>query len=128
KPGADERAAVPHHLLDLIEPHESYSAARFVADAHRLVDEIRGRGRWPLLVGGTMMYFKALVDGLDTLPAADPALRAALDAEAAQRGWPALHHELAQVDPATAARLAPNDSQRIQRALEVFRATGRPLS
>ena len=128
KPSAAEQAAVPHHLLDLIGPAQSYSAARFVADAHRLVDEIRARGRWPLLVGGTMMYFKALVDGIDEMPAADPAIRAELDAEAARRGWPAMHAQLALVDPATAARLAPNDSQRIQRALEVFRAAGTPLS
>jgi tRNA dimethylallyltransferase len=128
KPDAAERAAVPHHLLDLVDPEESYSAARFVADARRLVAQIRGRGRWPLLVGGTMMYFKALVDGLDALPPADPAIRAVLDAEAAARGWPALHEELARVDPVTAARLAPNDSQRIQRALEVFRIGGVPLS
>jgi tRNA dimethylallyltransferase len=128
KPGAAERAAAPHHLLDLIAPAQSYSAAQFVADARRLIAEIRGRGRWPLLVGGTMMYFKALVDGIDEMPAADPAIRAAIDAEAAQAGWPALHAQLAQVDPVTAARLAPNDSQRIQRALEVWRSSGTPLS
>jgi tRNA dimethylallyltransferase len=128
KPGAAERAAAPHHLLDIVGPAQSYSAAQFVADARRLVEEIRARGRWPLLVGGTMMYFKALVDGIDEMPAADPAIRAALDAEAAAQGWPALHAELARVDPVTAARLAPNDSQRIQRALEVFRASGTPLS
>jgi tRNA dimethylallyltransferase len=128
KPSAAERAAVPHHLLDLVEPEGSYSAAQFVADARRLIAQIRARGRWPLLVGGTMMYFKALVDGLDALPPADPAIRAALDAEAAARGWPALHADLARVDPVTAARLAPNDSQRIQRALEVFRVAGVPLS
>jgi tRNA dimethylallyltransferase len=128
KPNAAERAAAPHHLIDLIEPSQSYSAAQFVADARRLVDAIRARGRWPLLVGGTMMYFKALVDGIDEMPAADPAIRAAIDAEAAAAGWPALHAQLALVDPASAARLAPNDSQRIQRALEVFRAGGVPLS
>jgi tRNA dimethylallyltransferase len=128
KPGAAEQAAAPHHLLDLIGPEQSYSAAQFVADARRLVDEIRARGRWPLLVGGTMMYFKALVDGIDEMPAADPAIRAALDAEAAVAGWPAMHAQLALVDPVTAARLAPNDSQRIQRALEVWRAGGTPLS
>jgi tRNA dimethylallyltransferase len=128
KPSAAQRAAAPHHLLDLIDPAQSYSAARFVADARRLIDEIRARGRWPLLVGGTMMYFKALVDGIDEMPAADPAIRAAIDAEAASAGWPALHAQLALVDPITAARLAPNDSQRIQRALEVFRAGGTPLS
>jgi tRNA dimethylallyltransferase len=128
KPDAAERAAVPHHLLDLLEPEEAYSAARFVADARRLVAEIRARGRWPLLVGGTMMYFKALVDGMDEMPAADPQVRAAIDAEAAARGWPALHAELARVDPATAARLPPHDAQRIQRALEVWRVGGVPLS
>lgn len=128
KPSAAERAAVPHHLIDLIDPLEAYSAAQFVADARRLIGEIRGRGRWPLLVGGTMLYFKALIDGLDALPTADPAVRAALDAEALERGWPALHAELARVDPVTAARLPPTDAQRIQRALEVWRATGRPLS
>jgi tRNA dimethylallyltransferase len=128
KPGAAEQAAVPHHLLDIIGPEDTYSAARFVADARRLMAEIRGRGRWPLLVGGTMMYFKALVDGIDEMPASDPDIRAAIDAEAAAAGWPALHAQLAQVDPVTAARLAPNDSQRIQRALEVWRASGTPLS
>ncbi len=128
KPDAAERARVPHHLIDLIEPTDAYSAAQFVADARALIDAVHARGRWPLLVGGTMLYFKALVDGLDPMPAADPAIRAALDAEALERGWPALHAELARVDPATAARLPPGDSQRIQRALEVYRATGRPLS
>lgn len=128
KPSAAERAAVPHHLVDILDPREAYSAARFVADATRLVAEIRGRGRTPLLVGGTMLYFKALREGLDAMPAADPALRAAIDREAAARGWPALHAELAAVDPSTAARLAPADAQRIQRALEVWRLSGRPLS
>jgi tRNA dimethylallyltransferase len=128
KPSAEERAAAPHHLLDLITPAQSYSAAQFVADARRLMVEIRARGRWPLLVGGTMMYFKALVDGIDEMPAADPDIRTAIDAEAAQSGWPAMHAQLAQVDPVTAARLKPNDSQRIQRALEVWRASGTPLS
>ena len=128
KPSADERAAAPHHLLDIIAPEQSYSAAQFVTDARRLIADIRARGRWPLLVGGTMMYFKALVDGIDEMPAADLAIRAAIDAEAIQLGWPAMHARLAQVDPITAARLQPNDSQRIQRALEVFRASGTPLS
>jgi tRNA dimethylallyltransferase len=128
KPSAAERAQVPHHLIDLLDPAQAYSAAQFVADARGLIDAIRARGRLPLLVGGTMLYFKALFDGLDEMPPADPATRAALDAEAAERGWPALHAELAQVDPATAARLAPNDAQRIQRALEVWRLTGRPLA
>jgi tRNA dimethylallyltransferase len=128
KPSAAERAAVPHHGIDLIDPREAYSAARFVADATRIAAEVRARGRLPLLVGGTMLYFKALRDGLDAMPPADAALRAALDARAAVEGWPALHAELARVDPVTAARLAPGDAQRIQRALEVWQLTGRPLS
>ena len=128
KPSAAERAAVPHHLIDILDPLESYSAAQFVADAKRLVAEIQARGRRPLLVGGTMLYVKALREGLSELPPSDAAVRAQLDAEGLERGWPALHAELAQVDPITAARLKPNDSQRIQRALEVFRCTGRPLS
>ena len=128
KPSAAERAAVPHHLIDLIDPRDAYSAAQFAADATRLVDEIRGRGRLALLVGGTMLYFKILSDGLDALPAADPAVRAKLEAQAFARGWPALHAELARVDPASAARLPPTDAQRIGRALEVFRISGRTLS
>jgi tRNA dimethylallyltransferase len=128
KPGAPERAAVPHHLIDILDPAEAYSAARFATDARRLVAEIRGRGRLPLLVGGTMLYFKALREGLARLPEADPALRAALDRQGAERGWPALHAELARVDPVTAARLAPADAQRIQRALEVWHSSGQPLS
>ena len=128
KPSTAELAAVPHHLIDIRDPRQAYSAAEFVLDARRLVGEIRARGRLPLLVGGTMLYFKALTQGLDDMPPADPAVREALDAEARQKGWPAMHAELARVDPATAARLAPNDSQRIQRALEVHRISGRPLS
>lgn len=128
KPTAAEQAAVPHHLIDILDPLDSYSAAQFVRDAKRLVAEIQSRGRLPLLVGGTMLYVKALRDGLSALPASDPDTRARLDAEAAARGWPALHAELATVDPVTAARLAPTDAQRIQRALEVFRVSGRPLS
>jgi tRNA dimethylallyltransferase len=128
KPSAAERAAVPHHLIDVLDPAQSYSAAAFVADVQRLVAEIHARGRLPLLVGGTMLYFKALREGLHALPAADAAVRAQLDAEAAAHGWPALHAELARVDPATAARLAPADAQRVQRALEVWRLSGRPLS
>lgn len=128
KPTAAELAAVPHHLIDILAPTDSYSAAEFVRDAKRLAAEISARGRLPLLVGGTMLYFKALFDGLSALPQADAELRAALDAEAAERGWPAMHAELARLDPPTAARLAPNDSQRIQRALEVIRLTGQPLS
>lgn len=128
KPGADERRAVPHHLVDILDPTEPYSAARFRTDAVRLVAEIAGRGRIPLLVGGTMLYFKALREGLSELPPADAQVRAAIDADARDRGWPALHAELARVDPDSAARLAPADAQRIQRALEVFRVTGTPLS
>ncbi|MEO5686369.1 MAG: tRNA (adenosine(37)-N6)-dimethylallyltransferase MiaA [Burkholderiaceae bacterium] len=128
KPSAAEQAAARHHLLDLIGPEQSYSAAQFVADTRRLIVDIRARGHWPLLVGGTMMYFKALVDGIDEMPAADPAIRAAIDAEAAEAGWPAMHARLAEVDPVTAARLEPKDSQRIQRALEVWRSGGVPLS
>ena len=128
KPSAADRAAVPHHLIDILDPHEAYSAAQFAADATRLIGEIGARGRLPLLVGGTMLYFKILSDGLDALPAADPAVRAALEAEAFARGWPALHAELARIDPASAARLPPTDAQRIGRALEVFRISGRTLS
>jgi len=128
KPSAAEQAAVPHHLIDILDPLDSYSAAEFVRDARRLAAEISARGRLPLLVGGTMLYFKALFDGLSALPQADAELRAQIDAEALERGWPALHAELASLDPVTAARLAPGDSQRIQRALEVIRLTGRPLS
>ena len=128
KPGATERAAVPHHLIDILDPSESYSAARFATDALRLVADIRGRGHLPLLVGGTMLYLKALRDGLDAMPPADAGVRAAIDARAAAEGWPALHAELARKDPATAARLAPGDAQRIQRALEVHAVSGQPLS
>ena len=128
KPTAGERAAVPHHLIDIIDPSESYSAARFSTDAARLIREITGRGRIPLLVGGTMLYFKALRDGLSDLPEADAEVRAALEAEGKEKGWPALHAQLTQVDASTAARLKPNDAQRIKRALEVFRITGKPLS
>ncbi len=128
KPGAEERASVPHHLLDLVEPTEAYSAARFVHDALAAIGAIRGRGRLPIVAGGTMLYFKALREGLSDLPRADAAVRAEIDARAAQDGWPVLHAELAAVDPATAARLAPTDAQRVQRALEVHRLTGLPLS
>jgi tRNA dimethylallyltransferase len=128
KPSAAEQRRVPHHLIDLLEPTESYSAGRFRADAIAAVQDILARGRLPLLVGGTMLYYRALAQGIDALPAADPALRAAIDREAARLGWPALHAELARVDPHSARRLEPNDAQRIQRALEVFRATGKPLS
>ncbi len=128
KPSAAELAAVPHHLIDIIDPANSYSAAQFVADTNALVESIRARGREPLIVGGTMLYYKALTQGLNDLPQADPQVRAELDRLAEERGWPALHAMLAQVDPVTAARLAPNDSQRIQRALEIHRLTGQPMS
>jgi tRNA dimethylallyltransferase len=128
KPSAAELASVPHHLINIRDPLHAYSAAEFVQDAQTLVHGIAARGRLPLLVGGTMLYFKALFDGIDPMPPAQPALRAAIEAEAQQKGWPAMHAELAQVDPLTAARLAPADSQRIQRALEVYRASGLPLS
>ena len=128
KPTAEERARVPHHLLDVVDPTESYSAGRFRAEAIAAVQGILARGRIPLLVGGTMLYYRALAQGIDALPAAEPGLRAQIDARAARHGWPALHADLARVDPATAARLAPNDAQRIQRALEVFELTGQPMS
>jgi len=128
KPTAAERGRVPHHLIDILDPEQAYSAARFVHDAQRRIGEIRARGRLPLLVGGTMLYFKALRDGIDEMPAADATVRAAIDARAATEGWPALHAALHQVDPATAARLAPKDAQRIQRALEVWQLSGRPMS
>jgi len=128
KPTRAEQAAVPHHLIDIRDPLQAYSAAEFVQDAQRLIAEIRARGALPVLVGGTMLYFKALFDGIDDMPPADPAVRAQLEAQAAEQGWPALHAELARVDPATAARLAPADSQRIQRALEVWHVSGLPLS
>ena len=128
KPSADELAAVPHHLINIRDPLQAYSAAEFVTDAQRLIAEIQARGRLPLLVGGTMLYFKALMVGIDAMPKADPALRAAIEEQARTQGWAALHAELARVDPVTAQRLHPADSQRIQRALEVFRASGQPLS
>ncbi|OHE59124.1 MAG: tRNA (adenosine(37)-N6)-dimethylallyltransferase MiaA [Thiobacillus sp. GWE1_62_9] len=128
KPDAATLARAPHHLLDIRDPTEAYSAAAFCDDARRLMADITARGRVPLLVGGTMLYFRALLQGLDDLPRADAALRTQLEAEAAARGWPALHAELAAIDPATAARLAPNDSQRIGRALEIFRLSGKPMS
>ncbi|MEW5894098.1 MAG: tRNA (adenosine(37)-N6)-dimethylallyltransferase MiaA [Pseudomonadota bacterium] len=128
KPDAATLARAPHHLIDLIEPTQSYSAEQFRQDALRLMAEITGRGRIPLLVGGTMLYFKALKEGLDALPEADPELRAEIEARAAELGWPALHAELARLDPKTAARLKPTDAQRIQRALEVCYLSGEPMS
>jgi tRNA dimethylallyltransferase len=128
KPDAATLARAPHHLLDIRDPTEAYSAAAFCEDARRLMADIVARGKVPLLVGGTMLYFRALLKGLDDLPRADAALRHKLEIEAASRGWPALHADLARIDPLTAARLAPNDSQRIGRALEVFQLTGTPMS
>ena len=128
KPTAAELAAVPHHLITIRDPLHSYSAAEFARDAAQLMHDITARGAVPLLVGGTMLYAKALFEGLDDMPPADAAVREAIAAEALAQGWPALHAALAQVDAATAARLAPLDSQRIARALEVFRVSGQPLS
>lgn len=128
KPSREELAAVPHHLIDTLDPLQSYSAAEFAKDATTLIRDIHARGKTPLLVGGTMLYLKALLEGLNDMPPADPEVRADIHARAARLGWPALHAELAQVDPQTAARLAPGDSQRIGRALEVWTATGQSLS
>ena len=128
KPDAATLARAPHHLLDIRDPSETYSAAAFCDDARRLMADIVARGKVPLLAGGTMLYFRALLRGLDELPRADPVLRQKLENDAANRGWPALHTDLAQVDPITAARLAPNDSQRIGRALEIFQLSGVPMS
>jgi len=128
KPSRAERERVPHHLIDLIDPDQRYSAGQFRTDAIRAVEEILARGSVPLLVGGTMLYYRALAAGIDALPQADPAIRAEISARAALLGWPALHAELARVDPAAAARIGANDAQRVQRALEVWRATGKPIS
>ena len=128
KPDAATRARVAHHLVDIVDPTDAYSAARFAHDAVNAIAGIRARDRVAIVVGGTMLYFRALTEGLSALPQASHSIRARLDERAAKEGWPALHVELASVDPRTAARLAPTDSQRIQRALEVFELTGRPLS
>jgi len=128
KPDASERARVPHHLIDVVDPDESYSTGRWRAEAVRAISSVLERGKIPLLVGGTMLYYRALVSGIDTLPQADPQVRAELDANAARLGWPALHAQLEAVDPRSAHRISPNDSQRVQRALEVWRLTGKPLS
>lgn len=128
KPTLEELALAPHHLIDIRDPASNYSAADFRSDALRLIAEIQHRGNIPLLVGGTMLYFKALLDGISALPEADPVIRAQLEAEATQKGWAALHEELAKVDPVSAQRIHPNDPQRINRALEVFRITGRSLT
>ncbi|WP_397391104.1 tRNA (adenosine(37)-N6)-dimethylallyltransferase MiaA [Polynucleobacter sp.] len=128
KPTKAEQAAVQHHLIDILDPTESYSAARFANDAKRLCQEIRERGNIPVVVGGTMLYWRAWAYGLSSLPPADPEIRARLDEQGKVIGWPAMHSELAKVDPVTAARLQPNDSQRVQRALEVYEITGKPMS
>jgi tRNA dimethylallyltransferase len=128
KPSVAQRARIAHHLIDICDPSESYSAGRFVSEALRCIGEIHARRRVPLLVGGTMLYLRALLHGLAVLPPAAPELRAQLDARAARAGWPALHAELTALDPAAAARIAPTDAQRIQRALEVCLSAGRPLS
>ena len=128
KPSPEELASVPHHLIDIIDPLEAYSVMQFREDAIRLVGEIAARGALPLLVGGTMMYFKGLTESLDDLPTADQAVRAEIEEEAARIGWPAMHARLATLDPVTAERLKPNDAQRINRALEIIRLTGKPMS
>lgn len=128
KPDAATLVHAPHHLIDIIPPTESYSAAQFRSDALRVMAEITARGKIPLLVGGTMLYFKALQGGLSELPAADAGVRLRLEDEASRHGWPALHARLARVDPVTAARLEPADAQRIQRALEVYELTEKPMS
>ena len=128
KPDAATLAAAPHHLIDLIDPTESYSAAQFRHDALRVMHDITARGKIPFLVGGTMLYFKALREGLDDLPKADAAVRAKIEVRATESGWPVLHAALAQVDPETAARLSPNDAQRISRAWEIYELTGQPMS
>jgi tRNA dimethylallyltransferase len=128
KPTPEELASAPHHLIDIIDPLDAYSVAQFRDDTLRLVAEIGARGALPLLVGGTMMYFKGLTDGLDDLPTADAGVRAALDEEAARIGWPGMHAKLRTLDPATADRLAPNDAQRINRALEIIELSGKPMS
>lgn len=128
KPTIDERSCCPHHLIDIISPEQSWSAAAFRSAAIELMDDISARGRIPLLVGGTMLYFKALRDGLSDLPRADAMLRRKIDEDAAQQGWPAMHARLAQIDPAAAARLEPTDAQRIQRALEIVLLTGLPVA
>jgi tRNA dimethylallyltransferase len=128
KPDRATLARVPHHLVDIVDPTEAYSAGRFRADAERAIAAIDARGRLPIVAGGTMLYFRALMGGLAELPAAQPALRAEIEERAARLGWPRLHAELARLDPASAARIEPTDGQRIQRALEVHRHTGRPLS
>ena len=128
KPSPEELAAVPHHLINTHDPLATFSAADFMRQVEPLITEIKSRGRLPVLVGGTMLYFKAWLDGLDDIPSADLTARARIDAAAAELGWPVMHQRLQAIDPPTAARLNPNDAQRISRALEVFESSGRPLS
>ncbi len=128
KPPPEVLRAVPHHLVDILDPAQAYSAGQFVRDAHRAIDEIRARGKLPLLVGGTMLYFRALRRGLAEMPQANAEVRRDIDTQAAERGWPAMHAELAAIDAQAAARIRPQDAQRIQRALEVYRLTGKTLS
>lgn len=128
KPSPEERARIPHHLIDILDPSETYSVAEFVGDTEQAISDILARGHLPVLCGGTMMYFKALRDGLADLPQADPQTRERIEQQASELGWPAMHQELMRVDPATASRLAPLDSQRVQRALEIYRVSGIPMS
>lgn len=128
KPSRRLRERIPHHLIDIRDPADTYSAGEFVTDALQAIQAIRARGNFPIFVGGTMLYFNALIRGIAKLPAADPDIRRAIDAAAAERGWPALHDELTVVDPLAAAKIHRNDAQRIQRALEVYRVSGRPIS
>ncbi|MGI9264376.1 MAG: tRNA (adenosine(37)-N6)-dimethylallyltransferase MiaA, partial [Gammaproteobacteria bacterium] len=128
KPSPEQLEACPHRLIDIADPADSYSAGRFVEDARREIESILSHGRLPVLAGGTMLYFRVLQNGIASLPSADPELRAAIDREASDLGWPALHQQLVEIDPIAAQRIDPNDGQRIQRALEVFRLTGTPIS
>lgn len=128
KPDTNERAQISHHLLDILDPSQSYSAARFVQDAHEKIYEIQARGNTPILCGGTMLYFKALREGLNELPNANIAIRDQIEHDAAKHGWPSIHKQLADIDPITASRLEPNDSQRIQRALEIYLSSGTTMS
>ncbi|MBU2971819.1 tRNA (adenosine(37)-N6)-dimethylallyltransferase MiaA [Pseudoalteromonas sp. C2R02] len=128
KPSADELAQAPHHLIDMLDPSEVYSTANFCTDALNKIEALHAQGKIPLLVGGTMMYFKSLLEGISPLPEADVEIRKHLEIEANEKGWPALHEELTSVDPVAASRISENDSQRINRALEVYRITGKPMS
>ncbi len=128
KPSAEEQALAPHRLIDIRDPQDSYSAADFCADALREIEAIVAAGRIPLLVGGTMMYFKALLEGMADMPAADPVVRSAIEQQAAEHGWPFIHQQLAEVDPVTAAEIHPNHSQRLSRALEVYRVSGKTMT